>query len=111
MEQLLSAREVKTEATHSFYTPEPLGIIYIIVPFNWPAILSLRGIIPNLTLGNAVLLRFADSTPEFGLLIEKIFIEAGFSDGEFQNVFSAPGDLDLILSNPFIKGVIFTGST
>lgn len=81
IEQLLAAREVKTEAHHSFYIPEPLGLIYIIVPFNWPAILSLRGIIPNITLGNSVLLRFADSTPEFGLLIEKIFIEAGFSNG------------------------------
>jgi len=47
----------------------PMGIVYTIVPFNFPFFLAFKGSLPNLLLGNAVLARNSDSTP---LLGEKI---------------------------------------
>ncbi len=58
-----------TDAYRSYYYLVPIGVVYVIVPFNWPLIICFRGLIPQLALGNAVYVRFADSTPQLGLLL------------------------------------------
>lgn len=45
------------------------------------------------------------------MALEELFQEAGFDSGEFQNVFSAPNQLEEILSNKYVQGVSFTGSS
>jgi succinate-semialdehyde dehydrogenase/glutarate-semialdehyde dehydrogenase len=59
----------------------PLGVIYYIVPFNFPFYLNFKGGLPNLLLGNCLLMRNADSTPYLGELIEKLMIQAGYDSG------------------------------
>jgi succinate-semialdehyde dehydrogenase/glutarate-semialdehyde dehydrogenase len=59
----------------------PLGVIYYIVPFNFPFYLNFKGGLPNLLLGNCLLMRNADSTPSLGELIEKLMIQAGYDSG------------------------------
>ena len=58
---------------------QPVGVVGMISPWNWPLHLSLRSVAPALALGNAVVLKPASDTPVTGgLLIAKIFEEAAF---------------------------------
>jgi succinate-semialdehyde dehydrogenase/glutarate-semialdehyde dehydrogenase len=59
----------------------PMGIVYGIVPFNFPFYLVLKSGLPNLLLGNSLLSRSSDSTPLLGNKVEEIFKESGFSSG------------------------------
>ena len=56
----------------------PLGIIYQILPFNYPLFLNIYKTIPQLLLGNSVLVKNAETTPETAKFIESIIIRAGF---------------------------------
>jgi acyl-CoA reductase-like NAD-dependent aldehyde dehydrogenase len=61
--------------------------------------------------GNTVIVRTSDSTPITGTLLEDLVRKAGFDNFEYQNVFSHPNQLELIMSHKHVKGVCFTGST
>ena len=56
----------------------PLGTIYYILPFNYPFYLNLYKALPQLILGNSVLIKNSDSTPEIGKIIEDLMIKVGF---------------------------------
>lgn len=89
----------------------PIGTLYFLIPFNNPFFLHVKGIIPNLLLGNVTLIRSADSCPRVGMFMEEVMIEAGFVNGEYQEVFSNYSQMDTILEHPKIAGVSFTGSS
>lgn len=81
------------------------------IPFNFPFWLAFKAIAPKIALGNTILMKGADSCPRMSIKLEEIFHEAGWNNNEFQSVFAAPEQLDLILSNDKVQGVNFTGST
>ncbi|KAL4496396.1 hypothetical protein ABPG72_014626, partial [Tetrahymena utriculariae] len=101
---------VKIEADNSYTSYEPLGIIYTIIPFNFPFWIAFKGTTPYMTIGNAVIVRGSDSTPRTTILIKKFMKMAGFGD-EFQIVNSKQEGFKFIVSNPKIRGVSFTGSS
>ncbi|KAL4484455.1 hypothetical protein ABPG74_019632 [Tetrahymena malaccensis] len=101
---------VKTEADHSYIVFEPLGLIHIIIPFNFPFWLAFKAAASYMTIGNAVIVRGSDSTPRTTKLMKQFMELAGFGD-EFQIVYSKQEDLEYIVSNPKIRGVSFTGSS
>ena len=61
--------------------------------------------------GNTVLFKHSPGTPDLGVLYEKIFIEAGWSNGEFINVQSSIQQAETIIADPRVHGLSFTGST
>jgi aldehyde dehydrogenase (NAD+) len=95
---------------------EPLGVVSVISPWNFPLILSSRGFAPALAVGNCVVLKPSEETPVAGgLLIAEILEEAGIPKGVF-NVITCSrehvGEVgDELISNPAVRGVSFTGST
>lgn len=91
------------------YFIDPLGVIFKIVPFNFPFWTPIKMIVPTLCAGNGVLVRPAQSCPLTGLALQEVFRSAGFDNVDI--VFSAPEDTEFILSNPAIQGLSFTGST
>jgi succinate-semialdehyde dehydrogenase / glutarate-semialdehyde dehydrogenase len=104
--------QVKTAAKkHTLVKYLPLGGIYILAPFNFPFYLNFKGGLPSLLLGNTLLARNADSCPEVGRLIEEVMIEAGFKNGEYQNVYTNYTQMEQIFQHPSIQGVSFTGSS
>lgn len=108
----LAPQKIKTPAKkHAFVKYLPLGTIYFLVPFNFPFYLNFKGGLPNLLLGNTLLARNADSCPNVGRLIEETMIEAGFSNGEYQNVFTNHLQMDQIFEHHNVQGVSFTGSS
>lgn len=104
--------QVKTDAkVKTLVKYLPMGVIYSIIPFNFPFYLAFKGGLANLLLGNVILSRNSDSTPLLGQKIEQVTRQAGFDSGEFQNVYTSRDQLDHVMKNPHIIGVSFTGSS
>lgn len=88
---------------------QPLGVIGIISPWNFPFSIPMSGIVMALMAGNCVLLKPADATAMVGIKIEEIFEAAALPKGVFSHL---PGDAstgEALLDLPLDK-VIFTGS-
>lgn len=91
----------------------PIGVIGVISPWNFPMQLSHRSIAPVLALGNAVVVKPAQDTPVTGgLLIAKIYEEAGLPAGLLNVVIGAVKDIgDQFTLHPIPRLISFTGST
>ncbi|PZF52580.1 aldehyde dehydrogenase, partial [Curtobacterium sp. MCSS17_008] len=92
---------------------EPLGVVCVISPWNFPLQLSQRSVAPALALGNAVVLKPASDTPVTGgLLLAKVFEEAGLPAGLLNVVVGAGSEIgDYVVEHEVPKLVSFTGST
>lgn len=92
---------------------EPLGVIGVISPWNAPLLLSMRSVAPALALGNTVVLKPASDTPVTGgLLIAKIFEEAGVPPGVLNVVVGAGSEIgDYFVEHRVPRLISFTGST
>lgn len=92
---------------------QPVGVVAVISPWNFPMQLSNRSVAPALAVGNAVVLKPAGDTPVTGgLLLAKIFEEAGLPPGLLNVVVGSGGDIgDAIVRHPLARAVSFTGST
>jgi len=91
----------------------PLGVIGVISPWNMPMYLSQRSVAPALALGNGVVAKPAPDTPiAGGLLIAKIFEEAGLPPG-LLNIVNGPTDQigDAFTLHPIPRLISFTGSS
>ncbi len=94
---------------HSTLYYQPLGIVGIISPWNFPFSIPMSGVVMALMAGNCVLLKPADATAMVGIKIEEIFQAAGLPKGVFTHL---PGDAstgEALLDLPLDK-VVFTGS-
>jgi len=92
---------------------EPVGVVGVISPWNFPLHLSLRAVAPAIALGNTVVLKPATDTPiSGGLLIAKICEEAGVPDGVVNVVTGRGSDIgDRMAGHPIPRVISFTGST
>ena len=91
----------------------PLGVVGVISPWNFPLHLSQRSVAPALALGNAVVLKPASDTPVTGgLMLAKIFEEAGLPAGVLSVVVGAGSEIgDAFVEHPVPGFISFTGST
>lgn len=96
----------------SFSVRAPLGLVLGIAPFNYPLLLALKKVAYALAAGNVFLLKPASSTPLSGLLIAKIFQDAGLPAGVL-SVVPCSGRLvgEKLVEHPAVKAVTFTGSS
>lgn len=92
---------------------EPLGVVGVISPWNFPLHLSQRSVAPALAVGNAVVLKPASDTPlSGGLAIARIFEEAGLPAGVLSVVSGAGSEIgDHFVEHPVPAAISFTGST
>ena len=88
---------------------EPLGVLAIISSWNYPLAIPIGQIIPAVAAGNAVLFKSSDFTPECGVLIQKLFLDAGFPEG-LVTVLQGGGDVGQALIDAHPDKVFFTGS-
>jgi len=110
-EKFLHDEKVETEATNSFITYQPLGVILAIMPWNFPFWQVFRFAAPNLMAGNAGVLKHSSNVTGCGLAIEDIFREAGFPENLFRTLVVPSKDVDKIIRHDKIKAVTLTGST
>jgi aldehyde dehydrogenase (NAD+) len=95
---------------------QPLGVVSVISPWNFPLLLSSRGLAFALAVGNTVVLKPSEETPvSGGLLIAELFAEAELPAGVFNVVTCSRDNVedvgDELIVNPAIGGISFTGST
>ena len=109
-EAILKKEIIKTEAKESYIRFEPLGVIFSIMPWNYPFWQVFRAAVPALMVGNTMLFKLASNVPQTSQLIEKIFIEAGFPKGVFQNLLIDSSMSEQVIKNNYIRGVTLTGS-
>jgi succinate-semialdehyde dehydrogenase/glutarate-semialdehyde dehydrogenase len=107
---LLKPEKLVSYADESYVIYEPSGIIYGIMPWNFPYWQVLRYVIPNLVLGNTVFLKHASNVPQCAEAIESAMNKAGFPNGVFQNLFISYDQSDKLIANQYISGITFTGS-
>lgn len=91
---------------------EPIGVVGIITPWNFPMTIASWGFAPALAAGNAVVLKPAEWTPLSSLRIGELALEAGLPEGLFQ-VIAGKGSVvgDRFLTHPKVGKIVFTGST
>jgi betaine-aldehyde dehydrogenase len=91
---------------------EPLGVVGLITPWNFPLPIACWKIAPALAAGNTVVLKPAELTPLTALELARIALEAGLPDGVL-NVVNGPGRVvgERIVEHPDVAKVAFTGST
>src|SRR5690606_3459726 len=91
---------------------EPLGVVGIIVPWNFPMPIAGWGFGPALAAGNTVVLKPAELTPLTALRLAELALEAGIPEGVF-TVIPGKGSVvgDRFVTHPLVRKVCFTGST
>ena len=91
---------------------EPMGVVGLITPWNFPLAIASWGVAPALAAGNTVVLKPAQLTPLTAIELERIALEAGLPEGVFQ-VLAGPGSLvgERLVDHPDVAKIGFTGST
>lgn len=91
---------------------EPLGVIGIIVPWNFPMPIAGWGFAPALAAGNTVVLKPAEVTPLTAMRLAELALEAGIPEGVF-NVITGKGSVvgNRFVEHPLVRKLVFTGST
>ncbi|GGO68540.1 aldehyde dehydrogenase family protein [Nocardioides deserti] len=91
---------------------EPLGVVGIIVPWNFPMPIAAWGMAPALAAGNTVVLKPAELTPLTALRLAELALEAGIPEGVL-TVLPGRGDVvgERFVTHPLVRKVCFTGST
>jgi acyl-CoA reductase-like NAD-dependent aldehyde dehydrogenase len=91
---------------------EPLGVVGVIVPWNFPMPIAGWGFAPALAVGNTVVLKPAELTPLTAMRLGELALEAGLPEDVFQ-VLTGKGSVvgECFVTNPDVAKVVFTGST
>ena len=109
-ENVLKPEKISSEYSISEIHYVPKGVILGVMPWNFPFWQVLRFATPAVLAGNTVVLKHASICFGSGNAIEKIFLEAGFPEGIFQNLEVGHSEVKEILEHSVIKGVSLTGS-
>jgi succinate-semialdehyde dehydrogenase/glutarate-semialdehyde dehydrogenase len=102
---------IPTEASKSYVSFQPLGIILAIMPWNFPLWQVIRFLAPALAAGNAALLKHASNVPGCALAIEEMVYEAGFPQPIFQTLLISSKEVNAVLEHPHVMAATLTGSS
>lgn len=110
-EAFLREEEVRTDASRSFITFQPLGVILAVMPWNFPFWQVFRFAAPGLMAGDAAVLKHAGNVTGCALAIEEIIQAAGAPADLFRALRIGSGAVEAVIDHPLIRGVTLTGST
>ncbi|WP_406380244.1 aldehyde dehydrogenase family protein [Streptomyces sp. NBC_01618] len=108
----LAGRQIPVPGGIDITFLEPLGVIGVIAPWNFPMPIAAWGFAPALAAGNAVLLKPAETTPLTALRLARLALDAGLPEHLFQ-VLPGAGDVtaNALVEHPGVAKIVFTGST
>lgn len=110
-EKILSREYIETEASSSYASFQPIGIVLAVMPWNFPLWQVFRFAAPALMAGNAGVLKHASNVPGSALAIESVFRDAGFPEHVFRTLLIGSRQVEAVIENPLIKAITLTGST
>ncbi|GCB50956.1 aldehyde dehydrogenase [Streptomyces sp. NL15-2K] len=108
----LTGRQIPVPGGLDVTILEPLGVVGVIAPWNFPMPIAAWGTAPALAAGNAVILKPAETTPLTALRLAELALEAGLPEGLFQ-VLPGHGPVagNALVEHPGVAKIVFTGST
>ncbi len=108
----LSGKQIPVEGGLDVTFREPLGVVGLITPWNFPMMIASWGIAPALAAGNAVLVKPAEWTPLTTIRLGELAVEAGLDEDLLQVL---PGEGEVVgqrfVTHPGVRKIVFTGST
>lgn len=107
---ILKDEVIKTEASNSYVSFEPLGVVLAVMPWNFPFWQVFRFAAPALVAGNVGLLKHASNVPQCAQAIEEVWRDAALPPHAFQALFVSSGKVKRIIEHPHIVAVTLTGS-
>lgn len=109
-ERILAPATVKTDASESYIRFDPMGVVFAIMPWNYPLWQVFRFIAPAAMAGNVGLLKHASNVPACALAIEKLFEKADFPEGVFQTLLMSASKVEHVIQDARVAAVTLTGS-
>ena len=109
--EFLADEVIESDASRSFVTYQPLGVVLAIMPWNFPFWQVIRFAAPTLTAGNAAILKHAPNVTGCAMALEELFRAAGYPDHVFRTLVADVPAVEPIIRDDRIKAVTLTGST
>ena len=109
-ESLQNIPATKNDEFDNYIYKSPLGVIFVMAPWNYPVITATNTIVPALLAGNTMILKHSSQTPRCAELIAQALENTGLPQGVFQIVHTDHQACEKIISDPRIAHVVFTGS-
>ncbi len=109
-EALLANETVRTEASKSYVTFQPLGVVLAVMPWNFPFYQVIRFAAPAVMAGNTGVLKHASNVQGCAFALEDAFVKAGFPEGVFTNLNIASDGIKDIIEDKNIVAITLTGS-
>jgi succinate-semialdehyde dehydrogenase/glutarate-semialdehyde dehydrogenase len=109
--QNIRPRQPLLASKRNAYHYEPLGVVAVISPWNYPFSIPFQQVVTALVAGNSVVLKPSPITPLVGQKIADLIRQAGFPAGVFQVIHLDDADAPALTSHPGVDKIIFTGST
>ncbi len=107
----LQPEVIPTDASKSFVTFQPFGVVLAVMPWNFPFWQVFRFAAPALMAGNTGVLKHASNVPGCALAIEEVFRQAGFPDHAFRTLLIGSKHVEAVIEHPMVTAVTLTGST
>lgn len=109
-ESMLQDDIIETPAQRSLVAYQPLGVIFAIMPWNFPLWQVFRCMVPALMAGNGLVLKHAPNVPRCAKLVEELLRDAGAPEGLVSEVTISVEQAAAVIGDHRINGVAFTGS-
>ncbi|MEU5683210.1 aldehyde dehydrogenase family protein [Streptomyces venezuelae] len=108
----LNGRQIPVAGGLNVTVLEPLGVVGVIAPWNFPMPIAAWGTAPALAAGNAVILKPAETTPLTALRLAELALEAGLPEDLFQVLPGTGTEAgNALVEHPGVAKIVFTGST
>lgn len=108
--EMLKPEIIESDGANSYIRFDPIGVIYAIMPWNFPFWQVLRFSIPTIMAGNIVVLKHAPNVIGCAIALESLFVEAGFPKNIFSNLIIPVELSESVIAHKSVQGVTLTGS-
>jgi succinate-semialdehyde dehydrogenase/glutarate-semialdehyde dehydrogenase len=108
--RFLSDELIETDASKSYVSYQPLGVVLAVMPWNFPFWQVFRFAAPGLMAGNAGILKHSSNVSGCALAIENVFKEAGFPENLFRAILVKSSEMEIVIEHPLVRAVTLTGS-
>jgi len=109
-QEIIADHHIPTEFKNSLVTYNPLGVILAVMPWNFPFWQAFRALVPNLLLGNVILLKHASIVSGCGQKIQELLTKAGFPENVFNHLLITAQQTAPVIAHAYVRGVTLTGS-
>ncbi|MDE3107865.1 MAG: NAD-dependent succinate-semialdehyde dehydrogenase [Acidobacteriota bacterium] len=108
--RMLVEESVATSGSRSGLRYDPIGVIFAVMPWNFPLWQVVRMAVPTIMAGNVVAFKHAPNVPGSARYLEDLFVRAGFPAGVLASLFVEVDQVAGIIADDRVKGVSLTGS-